>query len=85
MNSFTTAEFRRLYFALELAVRQQTRQAYRLWRNQPDHPALCFARKGYYWSARINRGHRALERLHEGRMIWFWIGSHDAYERPLHG
>lgn len=85
MNSSTTAELWRLYLALEPAVRQQARKTYRLWQSNPRHPSLRFARKGDYWSVRVNRGHRAPGREDGGVMVWFWIGSHEDYERLLHG
>jgi len=54
-----------------------------MWKGNPRHPSLHFARKGEYWSVRITRSYRALAREHEGTPYWFWIGSHDDYERIL--
>ena len=39
-----------------------------------------------YWSARVNRQHRALGIDHPtipNAIAWFWIGKHDEYERIL--
>ena len=33
------------------------------------------------WSARVTRGYRALTILEGDTVTWFWIGSHDEYER----
>jgi hypothetical protein len=30
-------------------------------------------------------GYRALGRIQDGVMYWFWIGKHDEYERLLKG
>jgi hypothetical protein len=31
----------------------------------------------------VSRGWRALGRMHEGTLYWFWIGAHDEYQRLL--
>jgi len=38
---------------------------------------------GQVWSARVNKAHRVLG-YREGKVLyWFWIGSHEDYERIL--
>ena len=44
MNSRTTRQFRELLAALPRHVRQQAREAYRLFRDNPRHPGLHFKR-----------------------------------------
>lgn len=83
MKSSTTPEFWRAYRSLPPEVRAQARKAYRLWAQNPRHPSLRFAPKGDYWSVRVSQGWRALAREHKGTFYWFWIGSHDEYERLL--
>ena len=85
MNSSTTSRFWLAYRALPPDVRAQARKAYRLWQENPRHSSLRFAPKGDYWSVRVSQGWRALGRMHEGGMVWFWIGSHDEYERLIRG
>lgn len=83
MTSSTTPSFWRAYRALNPAIQNEARKAYQLWKANPRHPSLHFERKGDYWSVRITRGWRALAREHENTLYWFWIGSHDEYERLL--
>jgi hypothetical protein len=83
MKSSTTSDFWEAYRGLPLAVRSQARKAYRLWLENPRHPSLRFEKKGHYWSARISPGYRAVGRIQDGVMYWFWIGNHDEYERLL--
>jgi hypothetical protein len=85
MKSSTTSDFWAGYRGLPPAVRSQARKAYRLWLENPRHPSLRFEKKGHYWSARISAGYRALGRIQDGVMYWFWIGNHDEYERLLKG
>jgi hypothetical protein len=42
MNSRTTRQFRELFARLPAHVRQQAREAYRLFRENPHHPGLHF-------------------------------------------
>jgi hypothetical protein len=35
------------------------------------------------YSVRIDRDWRAVGAVHQGAMVWFWIGPHDEYERLL--
>jgi hypothetical protein len=63
-----------------MQVQERARKQYRLWQADHWHPSLHFKRVGPYWSARVDKGHRALGLEQEGRVYWFWIGPHDAYE-----
>jgi hypothetical protein len=38
---------------------------------------------GEFWSARIGSNYRALAAEKEDGLEWFWIGSHDEYERLI--
>jgi hypothetical protein len=86
MISHTTERFRAAYQALPEVIRRQAREAYQLFRQNPAHPSLRFrqvhpARPIY--SARINLQYRAVGIRDTDTIIWFWIGSHDEYERLL--
>lgn len=63
MNSSTVKSFWQLFHALPENVRQQARQAFALFQNDPFDPRLQFkeirSRKGW-WSARIDGGYRVL-------------------------
>lgn len=83
MNSSTTEGFRKRFAKLPPEAQKLARKAYRLWRNNPRHPSLHFKKVGNYWSARIDDDHRALGRMKDSTMYWFWIGNHDEYERVL--
>ncbi|MDQ6652427.1 MAG: hypothetical protein M3Y84_06760 [Acidobacteriota bacterium] len=83
MKFSTTPSFWRAYRALTPEIQSEANKAYQLWKTNQRHPSLHFERKGHYWSVRITRGWRALAREHEGVLYWFWIGSHDEYQRQL--
>ena len=86
MKSQTTASFWKHYWALPTEIRQRARQAYKLWRDNPAHPSLFFKRvkeSQPLYSARISLGYRTLGLLKADTVTWFWIGTHDEYDRLL--
>ncbi len=86
MKSHTTERFRKLFAALPESVREQAREAYRFFRENPQHPGLQFKRvhptKPIYL-ARINIDYRVLGARDGDEIAWFWIGSHDDYDKLL--
>ena len=49
----------------------------------PRHPSLHFKRVGRFWSARVDRGHRALAIPVDDGLLWFWIGTHADYDHLI--
>ena len=86
MKSVTTSQFWKLYNALPEEVQHRADRAYELWQINPYAHGLYFKRVGKQqpiYSVRIGRGHRALGLLQGDAILWFWIGTHDEYERLL--
>ena len=84
MNSRATPRFWAAYDDLPEPVRDAARKAYRLFRENPNHPSLQFkkihAREPIY-SVRVTLGYRAVGLLEGDEVTWFWIGSHADYDR----
>ncbi len=83
MNSRTTRSFREAFIALPRDVQARAKMAYQLWRDNPALPGLRFKRVGNEVSVRVGRNYRALGILQGDTVYWYWIGSHDDYERLL--
>lgn len=83
MRSSTTLDFWTSYAALPPDIKNRARTAYRLWRTNPRHPSLRFKKVGEVWPVRIGLSHRDLSLLEDDTYYWFWIGSHDEYERLI--
>jgi hypothetical protein len=86
MKSQATRPFWQQYWALPPEIRQRARQAYKLWRDNPAHPSLFFKRvkeSQPIYSVRIGLGYRALGLLKGDTVTWFWIGTHDEYDRLI--
>ena len=86
MKSRTTAAFRSALASLPTNVRSKAQRAYDLFRANPQHPSLRFKPvhpSRPICSVRIGLHYRALGVLEADVVIWFWIGSHDEYERLI--
>jgi hypothetical protein len=74
-------KFWRHFDDLSPNVQQLARDNYELLKTNPHHPSLHFKRVGKYWSVRIGSDFRALGiDSHQG-IVWFWIGTHEEYDR----
>jgi hypothetical protein len=86
MKSVATAGFWKLYGALPDAVRQETRKAFRCFRDNPAHPGLSFERLRFRpdsWSVRITQNYRAVGRKEGDAIVWYWIGSHANFNKKF--
>ncbi len=71
---------------LPLSVKKQARKAYQMWKINPHHPSLHFKRvddKEPIYSVRVSNDYRVLGFLEGNTVLWYWVGSHDEYERLL--
>lgn len=86
MTSRTSADFRSDLAALPPALRRQVREAYRLFRQNPQHPSLKFKKLPPHedlWSVRINNDYRAIGRWRGDVLLWFFVGSHADYDKLI--
>jgi hypothetical protein len=86
VTSHTTAQFRKLLAELPAEIQNQARRAYRTFRQNPNHPSLRFKPVHTIlpiYSVRISAGYRAVGTLRGEGIVWFWIGSHAAYDKLL--
>ena len=45
------------------------------------HPSLGFQKKGGVYTVEVGRSYRAIARERDGEYYWFWIGTHEEYNR----
>ncbi|MFH0880536.1 MAG: hypothetical protein V2A34_12540 [Lentisphaerota bacterium] len=83
MKSSATPDFWKTLSCLPPGIKLRAKTVYRLWQQNPQHPSLHLKKVGDVWSIRIGSGYRALAILREDTFYWFWIGTHDEYERLL--
>jgi len=84
MKSATLPSFWDNYKTLNEDIKRRARKTFLLWMQNPFHPLLhfkCINVSDNLWSVRISLGYRAID-IWEGDIVtWFWIGSHDDYEK----
>jgi hypothetical protein len=88
VKSQANARFWNLFRQLRPEVQDQARAMYRIFAVNPRHPSLQFKRVSQarpVYSVRISRDYRAVGILQDDGIIWFWIGSHQDYDRLLAG
>jgi hypothetical protein len=84
--SHLTEEFRERFRRLPDRIQRIARKNYGLWQQNPSHPSLEFKRvhpRRPIYSVRVGTGWRALGTREGEVMLWFWIGSHNAYEKLI--
>jgi hypothetical protein len=83
MNHFATAGFWYLYRQLPPEVQDLADKNFALLRQNPLHPSLRLKRIGAFCSARVGLHYRVLAKQRAEGLVWFWIGHHHEYERPI--
>ena len=84
MKSTGTPRFWHDYARLPASVKEHARAAYRLFRDNPDHPGLNFEHiVGAVYTARVSRQYRVVGTRDGDEMLWFWIGTHAEYDRLI--
>jgi hypothetical protein len=84
MKSATLPSFWEHYGKLTPDIRAKAKKAYYLWSEDSFHPSLrfkCINKPENIWSVRVTLGYRAVGIMDDDTVTWFWIGSHDDYER----
>jgi hypothetical protein len=84
VKSRTIPSFWDAYALLPESVKKAARKQFLLWRETAFHPSLhfkCVNQEEQIWSVRVTLGYRALGILDNDTVTWFWIGSHQDYER----
>ncbi|HEY9705405.1 MAG TPA: hypothetical protein V6C58_23405 [Allocoleopsis sp.] len=84
MKSNTLPSFWIAYDGLSEEIKQRVKKSFRLWMQNPFHPSLhfkCINEEERIWSVRVSLGYGVVGVLDDDTVTWFWVGSHDNYER----
>jgi len=86
VKSRTTSKFRKAFEKIPKQIQTHARRAFEQFAEDPEHPSLHFKQvhptKPIY-SARVSLNYRVLGVKDADAIVWFWIGSHDDYDRLL--
>ena len=82
MTSRTEKHFWHRFDQLPTDVQALAREKYQLWLRDTFHRSLKFKPIGKdVWSVRIGNHYRALGRRAGELIVWFWIGTHEEYNK----
>lgn len=83
IRSRATPRFWDLLEKLPSSVQTRARKQFALFAEDPSHPSLHLKPVGGFWSVRISDSYRALAVKKGEIFTWFWIATHDEYERTV--
>ena len=83
MIHYAAPSFWQRYRELPEPVRALADKQFALLKGNPQHPSLHFKRIGRLHSVRVGRYYRALAVDVTDGVLWFWIGTHDEYDRVV--
>jgi len=83
VTHYTVPAYWPRYHSLPAEIRHAADKAFALLKENPQHPSLRFKPVGKFWSARVTQSYRALALKREDGFYWFWIGTHQEYDRLL--
>jgi hypothetical protein len=83
LRHFASPEFWKLYNSLPHSVQDLADKNYSLLKNDPQHPSLHLKKASRYWSVRVGLHYRAVAVEVSNGLLWFWIGSHEEYNKLL--
>ena len=84
MKHRATPAFWRCYHDLADDVQRLADKCFGILKGDSSHPSLHFKKAGKLWSARVGLHYRALAVEEKQDMIWFWIGTHDEYDKLIY-
>jgi hypothetical protein len=83
VNHYAAPEFWECHGALPAHVQRLANRLFALLKEDPRHPSLHFKKTGRVWSVRVGLHYRAVGVEVDDGVLWFWIGSHAAYDQRV--
>jgi hypothetical protein len=74
--------FWKAFEKLPIPVQKLAREKYAVWKRDPFHRSLQFEeRRNGICVIRVGNNYRALGLRESDTIVWFWIGTHEQYNR----
>ena len=83
MKHRTTSAFWKHYRLLPKSIQTLADRHFLLLKSDPRHPSLRLKKVRNLVAVRVDTNFRAVGNLLPDGVLWFWIGSHDEYERLI--
>lgn len=72
-----------MYYQLPKKIQDLADKNYALLKKNPRHLSLHFKKINDLWAVRVSKQFRALGFEEPEGIVWFWIDSHQEYDRIL--
>jgi hypothetical protein len=86
MESRATEKFWNAFHRLPKEIQKKANISFETFQKDPQHKSLRFKKihtEKEIYSVRIGSGYRAIGIKEGNVLIWFWIGSHAAYDKLI--
>jgi hypothetical protein len=83
VNHHANPSFWKYYHDLPWRIQELADKNFKLLKKNPHHPSLHLKKVGRFWSVRVGYNHRALGVDSTDGIIWFWIGTHEEYNKLI--
>ena len=85
MTHFATPDFWFHYRLLPSHIQDLADKNFTILKENPRHPSIRLKKVGNFCSARVGLSYRAVGKMREEGVVWFWIGSHADYDELIKG
>ena len=83
MNHKANPGFWKCYHRLPTHIRKLADNGFQLLKKDCQHPSLHFKKVGRFRSVRVGMHYRAIGVDFPRGVVWFWIGSHEEYNKLI--
>lgn len=85
LTHHTTTKYWEYYHSLPAKTKKLADKNFQLLKLTPNHPSLQLKKIKKYWSVRVGIHYRALgiDTPEKNGIVWFWVGSHEAYNNLI--
>ncbi len=83
MKHYASPSFWQNFELLPKEAQEIARKNFDLLKQDPRHRSLFLKKVSDYWSARVGLNYRALAVECENGLLWFWIGTHQDYDKLI--
>jgi len=88
VKSKRTKSFKKLFDKFPDYIQENARKQYKMFRENPAHPSLRIKQIGTsknkalkIYEASIGMGYRATYFVDKDVYVWFWIGTHESFDK----
>jgi hypothetical protein len=83
VNHHANPNFWKYYHDLPWKIQELADKNFKLLKKNPHHPSLHLKKVGRFGSVRVGHKYRSFGVDSTDGIIWFWIGTHEEYNKLI--